>query len=107
MGNKFVDFYVKVMESPEAQAKFAKIASGGADNEVFDQLIAFAKETGFDFSKEEVVEYFKTNFSDNAELTDDDLESVAGGKGLKVPQYSNEEFGKSLLGVFTVFTNFM
>lgn len=102
MGNKFVDFYAKVMQSPEEHAKVAAIAAGGATEETFDKLIAYAKESGFDFTKEEVVEYFKTNFSDKGELTDDDLEAVAGGKGLKIPQYTNEEFGKSLLGIFGV-----
>lgn len=106
MGNKFVEFYAMVMQSPELHAKFAEISSG-TGTDVFDQLIAFAKENGFDFTKEEVLEYFKTNFNNSGELTDDDLEAVAGGKGLRIPEYSNEEFGKSLLGVFGIITNFL
>lgn len=97
--SKFVDFYVKMMETPEAQKKFAEIASNSADEKALEKVIGLAKEYDFDFTKEEVKEYFKTNYSnDSAELTDADLEAVAGGKGGKIPRYTDEEFGKSLLG---------
>jgi len=97
---KFVDFYVKMMETPEAQKKFGEIMANGSNEKALDELIALAKEYGFDFTKEEVIEYYKANVgNDSAELTDADLEAVAGGKGFKIPSYSNEDFGKALLGL--------
>ncbi|MEL7658082.1 MAG: Nif11-like leader peptide family RiPP precursor [Bacillota bacterium] len=102
MSSKFVDFFVKVMETPEAQAKFTEITANGTNDKVFDDLIVFAKDYGYDFTKEEIVEYFKANVS-NAELSDDDLEAVAGGKGFRMPEYTNEEFGKAFLSVFGAF----
>lgn len=96
---KFVDFYVKVMETPELKAKVSAIITGGGDAAI-DKLIALAKENGFEFTKQEVADYFKTNFSgDGAELSDADLEAVAGGKGGRIPRYSDEEFGKSLVSI--------
>ncbi len=95
---KFVDFYVKVMESPEAKQKVSAIVAGGAKDDAIEKMIALAKEYGFEFTKQEIAEYFKTNFSsDSTELSDADLEAVAGGKGGKIPHYSDEEFGKSLV----------
>jgi predicted ribosomally synthesized peptide with nif11-like leader len=97
---KFVDFYVKVMETPELKAKVAAIIAGGTGDAAIEKLIALAKENGFEFTKQEVVDYFKTNFSgDGGELSDADLEAVAGGKGGRIPKYSDEEFGKSLVSI--------
>ncbi len=93
---KFVEFYVKMMETPEAQKKVAEIVGRGANDEAIEKLIALAKDYGFDFTREEVAEYFKNNLNyESSELSDAELEAVAGGKGVK--HYSNEEFGKSLL----------
>ena len=81
--NKFVEFYNYVTSDAEAKAKLeALIAKGGnMDKDAyFDEMIAFAKGQGYDFTKEEVVKYFADNFEEG-ELSDDDLEAVAGGKG--------------------------
>jgi len=44
--------------------------------------VAFAKELGYDVTKEEIDEFFK-NLSERAELSEDELDMVAGGKSLK------------------------
>lgn len=82
MNNKFIDFYNHVVEKADAKAKMEALMAQSASmsqDAYFDAMIAFAKEEGFDFTKEEVVKYFEDNYSDG-ELSDEDLEAVAGGK---------------------------
>ncbi len=83
--NKFVEFYNHIVGDAEARAKMeALMAKGSAMDKdaYFDAVIAFAKDEGYEFTKEEVTKYFEDNFSEG-ELSDDDLEAVAGGKASK------------------------
>lgn len=83
--NKFIEFYNHVTENAAAKAKLTALMEKGAAMDkgaYFDAMIAFAKEEGYTFTKDEVVKYFEENFSEG-ELSDDDLEAVAGGKGSK------------------------
>ncbi len=81
--NKFIEFYNYVSENHDARAKLEALMGQRETMEkgaYFDAMIAFAKENGFEFQKEEVIKYFEENFS-NSELSDADLDAVAGGKG--------------------------
>lgn len=87
--NKFVEFYNYVAGDAKAKSDMEALMAKGASMDkdaYFDAMIAFAKDKGFDFTKEEVIKYFEDNFS-NGELSDDDLEAVAGGK------MSNQDWG--------------
>ncbi|MEL7658083.1 MAG: Nif11-like leader peptide family RiPP precursor [Bacillota bacterium] len=80
--NKFVEFYNYVAGDAEAKSKLEALMAKGANMDkdaYFDEMIAFAKDQGYDFTKEEVIKYFEDNFAEG-ELSDDDLEAVAGGK---------------------------
>ncbi len=82
MGNKFIDFYNHVVENAAVKAKMEALMAQGASmskDAYFDAMIAFAKEEGYAFTKDEVIKYFEDNFS-SGELSDEDLEAVAGGK---------------------------
>ena len=65
-------FMNQVAESEELQAKIGEEIDG-------DALIALGTEHGFEFNTEELNELS----SEPTELTDDDLDSVAGGIGVK------------------------
>lgn len=83
--SKMQDLYNKVAADNELQAKFTEIIknSGASGKEATQvKLIAFAKEAGFDVSAEEIREFFD-DVSKNmeGELSDTELDMVAGGKG--------------------------
>jgi predicted ribosomally synthesized peptide with nif11-like leader len=81
---KMKALYEKVAGDSGLQAKFAEImskaeAEGEAATEA--KLAAFAKEAGFEVSVEEVKEYSeKLSEEKIGELTDGELDMVAGGK---------------------------
>jgi len=87
--SKFLEFYNSINTDPAVGAEFKKIAEKynippGASlidfsDEVLAALIPAAEKAGFEFTLEEVKEYFKR--SDGGELSEDELEAIAGGKG--------------------------
>jgi predicted ribosomally synthesized peptide with nif11-like leader len=78
------ELYDKVARDAALQMKFVKIVENSdqlSEAEVGKKQVAFAKELGFDVTKEEIDEFFK-NISEQAsgELSEDELDMVAGGK---------------------------
>lgn len=114
--DKFTAFYHKVTTDEALATRVAEIL--GDDDEIenvtdeqLQQLSALAKEIDFDISVEEAKEYFKRE--DDEQLTNAELEMVAGGKGdksdtagtsLKAAEKTAEEvlklLGKAARGCF-------
>lgn len=80
--SKVSEFYAKTLSDETAKAKLGSILGGKFINEADDEQLrkigVLAKEMGFEITIEEAKNYLK---GDNAELDDDDLDAVAGGKG--------------------------
>ena len=80
---KMEALYEKVASDSYLQSKFNEIMTaaekdGAESTEV--KLIAFASEAGFDVKLEEMQAFFKNMESKTGELTDTELDMVAGGK---------------------------
>ncbi|MEL7654736.1 MAG: Nif11-like leader peptide family RiPP precursor [Bacillota bacterium] len=76
--------YQKVAGDADLQSKFFEIINGDEElegNEIQRQLIEFAKEAGFDITIEEMNEFFKELNENQDELSESELDMVAGGKG--------------------------
>ena len=93
--SKFMEFYAYITEDEAVNGRFtslaaqlsrdfdmAKFSDGNQEQllSIIDGLIAFAKEEGFDFTREEVAEYLN-GFARSGELSEEELSAVAGGKG--------------------------
>ena len=88
--SKFKGFYDKINSDAEIGAEFKKVLeeqkiTPGTPFEKFSEenlnaLIPLAKKAGFDFTLDEVKAFLKSN-AEGGELSDDELEAVAGGKG--------------------------
>lgn len=80
--SKVSEFYAKAISDEGAKAKLGEILGGKTINEADDEQLkkigGLAKELGFEITIEEAKDYLN---GDNAELDDDDLDAVAGGKG--------------------------
>jgi hypothetical protein len=87
--SKFTEFYIKLTTEPAVSAEFDKIIKdmkipdgtpfADLNDEQISALIPLAEKTGFEFTLEEVKAYFAKMGND--ELSDSELEAVAGGKG--------------------------
>lgn len=88
MMSQMNELYQKVAGDAALQANFAAIAKDAESAETGateERLVAFAKEAGFDVSIEEAKAYFAEmaeTQATGAELTDTELDAVAGGKDL-------------------------
>lgn len=71
-------FGKKVLEDPELKNK---IKQAGLEN--LEGIIAIAKQNGFDIEKEDFIAAAK-EFNSSDELSDDDLQKVAGGNAAAV-----------------------
>ena len=71
-----VKFREKVSATPELQAKVRNAISQGKD---LSEAVALGKQTGFTFTEQEAEEVLAT--TSQGELSDFELEMVAGGKG--------------------------
>lgn len=81
---KMNELYEKVAASEELQKEFAEITKKAtADNaeEIVKELIDFAKRQGYEVTAEEMKVFFSGMASDCNELSDMELDAVAGGKG--------------------------
>lgn len=78
--NKISEFYKKVLTDEYLKNEIALILSGKeiaeATDEEFVQIGEIAEKFGFNITIDEAKNYFT---SDEAELSDDELEAVAGG----------------------------
>lgn len=82
--DKMKQLYEKVAADSALQAKFSQImneAEKAGQEETEAKLAAFAKEAGYDVSIDEMQEFFTTMVEKGSgELSDAELDSVAGGK---------------------------
>ena len=78
--SKITEFYTKAISDESTKTKLTEILGGKAINEADDSQLekigSLAKELGFDITIEEAKAYLNNS---DGELSDDDLESVAGG----------------------------
>ena len=75
--------YEKVAADPSLQEKFNGIlqdAEKAGEAETQNRLLSFAKEAGYDVSIEEMQRYFEGLAKQEGELSDQELDMVAGGK---------------------------
>ena len=71
------NFMEKIIHDKELQKKIISLPTDDMDGAI-EQGVQIAKEAGFNFTKEHFLEY--TNAQNNeSELSDNDLEQVAGG----------------------------
>ncbi|MEL7655492.1 MAG: Nif11-like leader peptide family RiPP precursor [Bacillota bacterium] len=76
--------YNKVAHDNVLQLKFVKIIENHdhmSNSAIGDRLVEFAKDAGFQVTKEEIKGFFTELTEQQNELSDADLEMVAGGKG--------------------------
>ena len=84
--SKFMDFYKHVMSDDEVRKEFEALAGKMENDNITDpqakleQLVGFARGQGFDFETGEVEAYL-AGMQECGELSDDELDAVAGGKG--------------------------
>lgn len=76
------DLYLKVAADAALQAQVGKIfEESGTDKEALvGELIKFGKEQGFEVSKDDIVEFYKSMEESGGQLSDEELDAVAGGK---------------------------
>lgn len=79
------ELYEKVSKDAVLQEKFAAIIKDtekAGEEATKEKLISFAKEAGYDVTTEEMQEFFKgLAEAKEGELSDAELDQVAGGKG--------------------------
>ena len=82
--SKMNELYEKVAGDNKLQVKFSEImkdADTAGEEATKEKLIAFAKEAGYDVTAMEMQEFFKELAeSKKGELSDVELDQVAGGK---------------------------
>ncbi len=80
---KMKELYQKVSQDLSLQEKYVKLTQENVENQdaLIEKLVDFAKEAGFDVSEEEIVEFFESmGGNSEGELSETELDSVAGGK---------------------------
>ncbi|MEL7656601.1 MAG: Nif11-like leader peptide family RiPP precursor [Bacillota bacterium] len=82
--SKMNELYAKVAADSALQEKYYKIVEEAGDEAALgEKLVAFAKEQGFDITISDVEEFFKSLAEPaNGQLSEEELDSVAGGKGI-------------------------
>ena len=81
--DKMKELYEKVAKDSNLLAKFNAIMKETGDAKFSEKLTAFAKEAGYEVSVEEAQKFFKALSEEKAgQLSDSELDMVAGGKGL-------------------------
>ena len=89
-----VEFMAKSEQDPELMAQ----AKGVIENtDSPDQFVALGKQHGFDFTGKEVVQFFSK--MDNEELSEADLEAVAGGTSFSVASFSSLSVPRSWFSI--------
>lgn len=78
--DKFKEFYKKAMADEQAKAELKAVFGGKKIGELSDEellkVVMIAEKLGFAITLEEAKEYFA---GEDEELSDDDLDKVAGG----------------------------
>lgn len=79
--SKINEFYSKVLSEPDAKKQLEEILHGTslseADDHMLEKIGLLAQRLGYEISVEEAKAYLNPS---EAELDDDDLDAVAGGK---------------------------
>ena len=92
MNNKISEFYAKAMADENLKAKFEKVLAGKEITEASDDQLKkigdIAKELGYNFTIAEVKDFIKNG---DVQLSDDDLEAVAGGTGSTGKDKDNQQ----------------
>jgi predicted ribosomally synthesized peptide with nif11-like leader len=81
--DKMRELYEKVAKDSALQEKFSgimKAAEKAGKDETEKKLVAFAKETGYEVTVEEMVGFFKNLEAKEGTLSEEELDAVAGGK---------------------------
>lgn len=77
--NKVAEFYTKVMQDEDIKKEFLAFAgkkeADDFTDEEFKKLKQLSKRIGFDITEEEIKSYFQSE----KELSDEELDNVAGG----------------------------
>jgi predicted ribosomally synthesized peptide with nif11-like leader len=80
------ELYDKVAKDDMLQAKFAEIINNAettGEEETSKKLIVFAKDAGYEVTMDEIKVYFKDlSEKQSGQLSDAELDMVAGGKGV-------------------------
>ena len=82
--SKMKELYEKVAADSTLQAKFAEImndAEKAGKVETEKKLVAFAKETGYEVTVEEMDDFFNKLETEEGPLSEEELDAVAGGEG--------------------------
>lgn len=96
------ELYLKVAADESLQQKVNKIfEAAGEDADIAGKkLVEFAKEQGYDVTVEEIGEFFKTmSEGTDGQLSDEDLDAVAGGKQQRPGGPGGPGFGPISMGV--------
>jgi len=73
------EFYQKVATDPSLQKELMEAVGAAAEEEKTEAFLAFGKKYGVEATEEEVKEFFAAMQAEG-ELSDDELDAVAGGK---------------------------
>jgi hypothetical protein len=65
------------------EAKASEASAGNGKPDVVGVLVKFAKSAGYDFTVGDLGDYWSETFGGSGELTDEQLEAVAGGEVLE------------------------
>ena len=90
-------FYKKVMEDDVLKEKVMGIK--GAPLSVAEKVVAIAKENGFDVS----VEDFKEDYTEQADLSAEEMEQVSGGLGWSECLHQDPNCSKSCVEICGTF----
>jgi predicted ribosomally synthesized peptide with nif11-like leader len=92
--DKMKELYEKVAKDGNLQAKFNAIMKEAGDSKFAEKLSSFAKEAGYEVSIEEAQKFFKTLSEEKeGQLSDSELDMVAGGKNLPFIAHSVATMG--------------
>jgi len=90
MSSAAQSFYQKIQTDPSLQAELQNIQAANPDggDAAIKGLIALAKKQGFKVTEADMKSFIKSEAEaqskSGAELSDDQLEAVAGGKGVNI-----------------------
>ena len=76
MNKTIADVYEEVIASAELREEYL-----AAEQQGEDAIVAFAAAHGCEATAEEILEFLKAKLAEEGELSLDDLDQVAGGKG--------------------------
>lgn len=80
--SKMKELYEKIAADSALKAKFTEIlkdAEKAGKEETDKKLVSFAEEEGYSVTAEEIVDFFKQLESKEGELSEEELDAVAGG----------------------------